>query len=203
MDLFAAGFKSFPFKVVLHLQEICAKSWRLRESILRLQVGFADVEAEHFVAQGGAFEAEALGGAAGAGDFSSGGFEGVEDGAALGFAQRGGGARFGVQGGEGRFAKFMNRDAQLLALSEDDRALDKILQLAHVAGPGGIGKRVHGFTGNAANVLLHFSREAGDEVVDEQGNIFAALAQGRNLDRKDVEAIEEIFAKEFFANHGG
>ena len=39
-----------------------------------------------------------------------------------------------------------------------------------------------------------------EEVIDQQRDVFAALAQRRNADRDDVQAIVEIFAKQVFGN---
>ncbi len=46
---------------------------------------------------------------------------------------------------------------------------------------------MHGFVEAAAEIL--------DEIADEQRHVFAAFAQRRNLNRKNVEAIVEIAAK--------
>src|SRR5207244_5720627 len=49
--------------------------------------------------------------------------------------------------------------------------------------------------------LAEPSRVTRSEVLDEDGNIFAAIAQRRYLDRKDVQSVEEI-TTEAAALHG-
>ena len=43
--------------------------------------------------------------------------------------------------------------------------------------------------------LLEFVGGAGDEVVDEAGDLVAAFAQRRDREADDVEAVEEVFAE--------
>src|SRR2546422_8978640 len=40
------------------------------------------------------------------------------------------------------------------------------------------------------------------EIIDQYRNVLAALAQGRHIDRQDIDAIVEVVAKASIANHG-
>ena len=78
---------------------------------------------------------------------------------------------------------------------EDHDALDQVAQLADVAGPvvlleGGEGVFVHFYAGTA--VLL---AELEEELLDQQGDVFLAVAQRRDEEGDDVEAVEEVFAE--------
>src|SRR5262245_7224272 len=82
-----------------------------------------------------------------------------------------------------------------LRAAENHKALDQIPQLPHVAGPLiadhqplGVGREpLDGFV--EARVRVH------DEVASERHDVVAALAQWRDMDRNDVEPIEEILAE--------
>src|SRR5688572_19787581 len=84
---------------------------------------------------------------------------------------------------------------KLHAAREDHRALDKIFQLAHVAGPVVFRQSGHRFGRNRIDRLLHASRIFLREVAHQHRNILAPLAQRRNRHRKDVEPIIEIRAE--------
>ena len=78
---------------------------------------------------------------------------------------------------------------------EDDRALDHVAQLAHVAGvvvgeqqPLGLGRELGGR-------LAHAGGEARQEVRRQRQDVLAALAQRRHADVEDVEAVVEVEAE--------
>ena len=48
---------------------------------------------------------------------------------------------------------------------------------------------------DAADVRAEARVVAGDEVVDEQAHVLAAVAERRDVNREDVDAIEEVFAE--------
>ena len=78
---------------------------------------------------------------------------------------------------------------------EHDAALDGVLEFAHVAGPVVIDQGAQGVGGEAARAEAVLVRVEVEEVLGEQGNVFAAGAQRRQIDGDDVEAVEEIFAE--------
>src|SRR5918912_1938587 len=117
----------------------------------------------------------------------------------------GGGVRAGGRAeGALRVADFggqtLARD--LFAGGDDDGALDDVLKLAHVAGPGvGFEQGEHvgrDLLGDAAAILLVV---LADEVLRQGEDVLAPLAQGGQLNRHDGQAVVEVFAERALA-HG-
>lgn len=100
---------------------------------------------------------------------------------------------------------FPIRQAELAewAVSENDRSLDKILQLAHIAGPVPFGERRHHFGRHRFDPSIHTANVLGNKVVHQQGNIFAPLPQRREEDREDSKPIVQIATKESLFDHRG
>ena len=69
------------------------------------------------------------------------------------------------------------------ARRERDRALDDVLELAHVAGEGVGIERAQGVGREPADVLVVLAREALEEVARELGHVLAALAERRRARR--------------------
>ena len=83
----------------------------------------------------------------------------------------------------------------LLVLGERDRALDAVLQLAHVAGPA-VGEKLLGRRGcDAAHPLASARRVHIDEVLGQEQDVSTAGAQGRHLDVDHVDAEVEVLAE--------
>ena len=83
---------------------------------------------------------------------------------------------------------------------EHDAALDGVFQFADVAGPLVIDQGAQGVGGELARgeaVLVGVELE---EVLGQQGNVFAAGAQRGQVHGDDVEAVEEVFAEAAFAD---
>ncbi len=78
------------------------------------------------------------------------------------------------------------------ALGEDERALDHVLELAHVAGPCVRRERAHEAVGHPLYRLAHPALLAGDEVPDEERDVLGPVAQRREADREDAEAVVEV-----------
>src|SRR5947207_7983384 len=83
-----------------------------------------------------------------------------------------------------------------LAAPEDQRALDHVLELADVAGPPVALEDRERRGGHGAHGLAELRRPVLDEVGDEQRDVLAPLAQRRDVDRDDVEAVEEILSED-------
>src|SRR5579872_2051112 len=49
--------------------------------------------------------------------------------------------------------------------------------------------------------MIAASREPRQEIVNQRGNIFAALAQGRHREVDDIEAIEEVLTERTLRDH--
>ena len=78
---------------------------------------------------------------------------------------------------------------------QDEDALDDVAELADVAGPVVLLERGEGGVGDldvGAAVLL---AELGEELAGEERDVFLAVAQGRDVEGDDVEAVEEVFAE--------
>ena len=80
-------------------------------------------------------------------------------------------------------------------VSEQDGAFDEVAELANVARPGVTLELLHRLV---ADLELRRAGEAlanlVDEVVDEQGDVFRAVAEGRQARLDDREAVVEVFA---------
>ncbi len=81
-------------------------------------------------------------------------------------------------------------------------ALDNVLQLADIAVPRQRHQHLHGIGGDGGDSAAHPLGNLSDEEVDQQRNILAPLAQGRQLDGKDVEPVVEVTAKALVLDHG-
>src|SRR6266849_1325061 len=86
-----------------------------------------------------------------------------------------------------------------LVSREDRGALDRVLQLAHVARPW-IAKEPGHRRRAQAEAAAQALGGATEEVLGEERNVLAALAQRGQRDRDHVEAIEEVFPEAALAN---
>src|SRR5688572_13945232 len=108
-------------------------------------------------------------------------------------AGRGGGRGEEVGGRPGGLEQVLDGDD--VAVGQGDGALDGVLELADVAGPGVAHHRVlHGGLEALAGAL-HVLAVAGEEVLGEQGDVVPPLAQRRHVHGDHVEAVEEVLAE--------
>src|SRR5262249_27496153 len=84
---------------------------------------------------------------------------------------------------------------ECLRLAEDHRALDHILQFAHIPGPRVLSEPRERLRGDAEDRLADLAGGEPHEVLDERPQISLALAQRRHLEREDGESIEEVAAE--------
>ena len=82
-----------------------------------------------------------------------------------------------------------------LAVGQDDRAFDDVAHLAHVARPVVLLEDPHRRGIDCRNGLVVALVELGEERLDQQREVVLALAQRRQLDGEDVEAVVEILAQ--------
>ena len=75
------------------------------------------------------------------------------------------------------------------------RTLNHILQLANVSRPWIANQRVHGLGRDGVDRLGHIEGEMLREVPNQERNIFGPLAQRRNVNGKNVQAVEQIGAE--------
>src|ERR1700751_511635 len=87
-----------------------------------------------------------------------------------------------------------------LPFRQNHRPLDYILQLADVARPIVCVEQFDGLLVYVSNLLAQFFGVAVDQVSDQQGNITNALAQCRQSNRKNVEAVKQILTKPAFGH---
>ena len=75
--------------------------------------------------------------------------------------------------------EFSHRSLEYRAGRDNDGALEEILQLANVPRPVVSTENLHRLGGNGVDPLVHPPGVLLDEVADQKGNIFAAVAQRR------------------------
>ena len=86
---------------------------------------------------------------------------------------------------------------------ERDGPLDHVLELAHVPRPRVALEQLHGLRRDRARTALPISlREALAEVLGEERDVLAPLAQRRGPDRDDVQAVVEVLAERASAAPG-
>ena len=81
-----------------------------------------------------------------------------------------------------------------LPLADGDRVLERVLELAHVAGPRVLEEQAQHVGREAQRAALaraHPRQQEGGEGLD----VLAPLAQRRDLDRHDAQAVEEVLAE--------
>ena len=86
----------------------------------------------------------------------------------------------------------VERDGVLLG--QDLRPFQHVGQLADVAGPIVARQRVHRLGRRCVNGCGPICRVV-EEMLDQLGNVLPAIAQRRQMDRDDVEAIVQILAE--------
>src|SRR6266404_549774 len=83
-------------------------------------------------------------------------------------------------------------DGERAGVADDDRALDDVLQLAHVPGPAVGLHEVQRALVDAADTFAYLARVPIHEVLDKKRDIGDAFAQRRHLDREHVQPVEEV-----------
>ena len=85
--------------------------------------------------------------------------------------------------------------ADPVARRQDDRPLDDVAQLADIARPVVRLERRHRLLRQRRRRDPPLGGEAGEEMVDQLGNVLAPLAQRRNPHRHDVQPVIEVLAE--------
>ena len=86
--------------------------------------------------------------------------------------------------------------ANHILVAQQDRPFNAVFQLPHIARPVITGQH---FNGRRRNPLDSFAVFAGiffQKKIRQQHNIVFAVPQRRNKDRKDIDAIIQIFAEQ-------
>src|SRR5256712_235063 len=79
-----------------------------------------------------------------------------------------------------------------VASSQDGRALDRVLQFAHVTWPRVMEETFEGL-GRQAEPAAELARRPREEMLGQRGNVLAAVAKGREHHLDDVETAEQGF----------
>src|SRR6202007_1458336 len=106
-------------------------------------------------------------------------------------------------GGARKLLEFGDGDAKFFSRGEKDGALDEVFEFADVAGPRIVHKRIHDGRGNVLDDFVLAAAESLDEIADQEGNVFPALAEGREENGEDVEAVIKVAAEFFFGDELG
>src|SRR5262249_57420614 len=86
-------------------------------------------------------------------------------------------------------------DGEGVGVGDDDCALNDVLQLPDVTWPVVRLKQSRRLFAESPVFFAGAVGEAMNEVLDEQWDIRPTLTQGRDFQRKDVEAVEQVCAK--------
>ena len=81
------------------------------------------------------------------------------------------------------------------AARHDDRPLDGVLQLAHVAGPVVGDQRLHRLLGDPGRRRGRRVAELRQEVLHQQRDVVLALSQRRHMDGDHVQAVVQVLAE--------
>ena len=82
--------------------------------------------------------------------------------------------------------------AQDLAVRHRHRPLEPVLQLADIPGPGICAENVEEFGGKPPFPLPGVGGEPGEELLGDRTQVLRTLAQRRNPDRDDVDAVIQV-----------
>ena len=87
------------------------------------------------------------------------------------------------------------REVEPLGRRERDQPLDRVLELADVAGPGEAGEAMEERLLEVHRGRPEPLREPGEEVAGEDGDVLGPLAQRRDAEVDDVEPVEQVLAE--------
>src|SRR5688572_11361579 len=78
---------------------------------------------------------------------------------------------------------------------EDDQPLHRVLELADIPGPGTLDQRRQGVVREPLEWHAVLRAVLLREVLNQKGDVLAALAERRHVDRHDVQPVVEVFAE--------
>ncbi len=87
------------------------------------------------------------------------------------------------------------------AARQDHSAFNEILQFADISRPFACCEGLHSDRRNRLNFLLHLFCKFLREITDQERDIFVAIPQGWDTDRKNVQAVKQVAAKLARHNH--
>src|SRR5580765_2025988 len=86
-------------------------------------------------------------------------------------------------------------------MRQNHRTLDEILQLTNISWPVIAHQCLHGFWRNDVDALIHLFAIVLHKMKGEERNVFPPLAQGREFDGENVEAVVKIGTEEAVLHH--
>src|SRR5438128_8192514 len=92
-------------------------------------------------------------------------------------------------------------DGDPLAVAEDHRVLDDVVELAHVSLPRLRHEELQGRVVDAAVRALHLTVVTAYEVLDQRRDVLAPIAQRRQRNVDDVQAVVEVLSKLALVDH--
>src|SRR5579884_4246361 len=90
-------------------------------------------------------------------------------------------------------------DAQCVRV-EDQDALNQVLQFAYIAWPVVLLEHVQSIFSHVNARASILAAEFAQELAGKQWNVLFAVAQGRNIKRNDIQAIEKVFPEVSFCD---
>ena len=84
---------------------------------------------------------------------------------------------------------------ELFAGTDNDRAFNNILQLAHISRPIVLFQNLNQVLGNRFDALASFRSKFFDKMIHQNRNILFALTQRRNGNGKHIQAVKQVFPK--------
>src|SRR5262245_1771115 len=83
-------------------------------------------------------------------------------------------------------------DGEYFVVAQDDRPLDHVLELSHIAWPCVRLKQGECVLADVPDRLPSLLRVALDQVLHEQRDVIHTLTQRRDADGKDIQPVEQI-----------
>ena len=87
------------------------------------------------------------------------------------------------------------RQAKQIGLAHDDGAIDRVLELADVAGPVELREMGHGLSADAGDGAVFLGGKARQEMPQQMRDVFAPQPQRRNRQRQHVQPVEQVLAE--------
>ncbi len=86
-------------------------------------------------------------------------------------------------------------DPELVAFAHDDGAIDRVLELADVAGPVELRQIRHRLAADAGHRAVLLGGKARQEMPQQMRNVVAPRPQGRHRQRQHVQPVEQVLAE--------
>jgi hypothetical protein len=100
---------------------------------------------------------------------------------------------------ENLFGEMLHGDG--VAVDHEGEALNEVFELADVAGPCAGFEHLEGFGGEAFGRQIASGAVLGEVVVEQEGDVAFAVAEWRECDGDDTDAVEEVFAELALVDH--